>query len=36
MVQDDEPELLRRAQRGDEAAFAELVRQQQTAVFNIA
>lgn len=36
MVQDDEPELLRQAQRGDEMAFAELVRRQQTAVFNVA
>lgn len=36
MVQDDEPELLRRAQRGDEMAFAELVRRHQTAVYNVA
>ncbi|NJN55533.1 MAG: hypothetical protein HC804_12730 [Anaerolineae bacterium] len=36
MVQDDEPALLRQAQKGDEMAFAELVRRHQTAVFNVA
>ncbi len=36
MAQADERDLLRRAQRGDEMAFAELVRNYQTAVFNVA
>ncbi|GIK56263.1 MAG: sigma-70 family RNA polymerase sigma factor [Chloroflexi bacterium] len=35
-TQNDEPALLRRAQQGDEMAFAELVRRHQTAVFNVA
>jgi len=32
----DERSLLRRAQQGDKAAFGEVVRRQQTAVFNVA
>lgn len=36
MEQADERDLLIRAQQGDTAAFGELVRQQQTAVFNVA
>lgn len=35
-LQADEAALLRRAQQGDEMAFAELVRRRQTAVFNVA
>lgn len=36
MAHDDEQTLLVQAQGGDEAAFAELVRRYQTAVFNVA